>query len=551
MQLNLNIPYEAVYILKKLDQAGFEGYIVGGAVRDLIINAIKKLQENKTQKQQLINDLDFTTNATPQQTQKIFLDSYYTNEFGTVGIGYDKLLGLITAEGFSLPLENIKTRLLATNAKPANRIIDLAKAKKVHHSLVEKAKNAQTKTDSLQKNGKPQPPPFEITTYRSEGLYSDFRRPDQVTWGKSVEEDLERRDFTINAMALKIKPEVINQFFSDNTLKNSFATLSPEEYEVIDLHNGLQDLAKKIICTVRSPDDRFKEDALRMLRAIRLACQLQFEIDPLTLSAIKHYHELIKKISAERVTQEFLAILSSDQPDRGIQLLHQTDLLTHIMPELTQGIGVEQGGHHDTDVWVHQLDSLKNCPSPDPIVRLATLLHDVGKPDTFQQRNGQITFYNHEIVSSRIAHKIAQRLKLTNDQQEKLFKLVRYHMFHYQPHQTDAAIRRLIKRVGLEYIDDILAVREADRLGSGARKTSWRLEELKERIIEQLNQPLEVTDLAIDGHDLINELAMQPGPKIGQVLNELLQKVLEDPRLNQRDILLKEAQKLLKQSTDF
>lgn len=550
MQLTLKIPYEASYILWKLHQAKFEGFIVGGAVRDLLIQAIALMQTDdpKTLNQQLVNDYDFTTNATPQQIQNIFPNSYYTNDFGTVGIGYDQLLGFITAEGYDTPSENIKKKYKTSHPEPTNRIIDLANAKKIHHSLEKAVQSTQAKTSSPQKNNSHQPPPFEITTYRSEGLYSDFRRPDEVSWGKSVEEDLQRRDFTVNAMALSIKPHVLESFFADkNVAIQDSLTISADEYEIIDLHQGMQDLAKKIISTVRNPDDRFKEDALRMLRAIRLACQLKFEIDPLTLSAIKEHHALIKKISAERIAQEFLYILSTNQPDRGINLLHQTGLLKFIVPELVEGIGVEQGGHHDTDVWVHQLDAIKNCPSTDPIVRLAALLHDVGKPKTFKLINNQITFYNHEIVSSRIADKIAQRLKLANDQREKLFKLVRYHMFHYQPHQTDAAIRRLIKRVGLEYVDDILAVREADRLGSGARKTSWRLEELKQRIIEQLNQPLEVTDLAIDGHDLINELDIKPGPKIGLILNKLLEKVLEDPDLNTKEVLLKEAKSILKQ----
>ncbi len=550
MNLRLHVPFEACFILWQLNKAGFDGYVVGGAVRDLVIQAINKLQPKQNSKfnqssfaeDTVVSDYDFTTDATPNQIQEIFTDSYYTNEFGTVGVSYDNLMALITNQGTKVPKQSIKTRLTKSQLKPNDSIIDLAQAKKIHPSL-------QAQADSIQKKkqAKVAPPPFEITTYRSEGVYSDYRRPDQVSWGNSIEEDLERRDFTINAMALKIDSKFLQNLFSAEKIKDSLIKLKPDQYTIVDLHQGMKDLAEQQIRTVRNPDQRFQEDALRMLRAIRLACQLHFEIEPLTLASIKHHADLIKKISIERVRQEFLHILTTDQPDRGIQLLHETGLLAHIMPELSQGIGVEQGGHHDTDVWTHQLAAVKNCPVNDPIIRLAALLHDIGKPKTARIINDEITFYNHEVVSSRMAARIANRLKLSNEQREKLLTLVRQHMFHYQPQQTDAAIRRLIKRVGLEYIDDLLAVREADRLGSGARKTSWRLEELKERIIEQLNQPLAVTDLAIDGHDLMTEFDLKPSPKIGQILDQLLAEVLESPDLNTKENLLEQAKEILKQ----
>jgi tRNA nucleotidyltransferase/poly(A) polymerase len=542
MNLKLKIPFEALYILWNLKQKGFQGYIVGGAVRDLLIQAMEGLQKNKdkTDQQISVHDFDFTTNATPSQIQKLFSNSYYTNEFGTVGIAYDQLLGQMVGGGFLLPNNNIKTRFVKDQQKPADKIIDLAQASKIHHSLKSQVKSYLRK----QKEDDSRLPPFEITTFRSEGLYSDFRRPDQIEWGQSIAQDLERRDFTINAMAITINIKHLESIFQKKQTLPSLISLNSAEYKLVDEHKGFKDLAKKQIVTVGSPDNRFQEDALRMLRAIRLACQLEFKIGQLTLSSIKDHAHLISKISQERISQEFLAILTTNQPDRGIRMLHETNLLQYIVPELTKGLGVEQGGHHDTDVWTHQLDAVKHCPSKDPIVRLATLLHDVGKPSTAKIKDGEITFYNHEIVSSRTADQIAQRLKLSTDQREKLFKLIRYHMFHYQPHQSDAAIRRLIKRVGLEYIDDILAVREGDRLGSGARKTSWRLEELKQRIIEQLNQPFDVTDLAIDGNDLINELKLQPGPKIGEILNQLTELVLEKPELNKKNLLLTEAKKI-------
>jgi len=206
---------------------------------------------------------------------------------------------------------------------------------------------------------------------------------------------------------------------------------------------------------------------------------------------------------------------------------------------------MQQRGHHVSDVWTHSLDALRHCPSSDPIVRLATLLHDIGKPLTYKEENESITFYNHDIVGSRIASKIARRLRLTNKDVQRIFTLVRYHMFHYQPNHSDASIRRFIRRVGFENIDDILDLREGDRLGSGAKKTSWRLEEMKERIIEQLNQPMGLDDLNINGHDLMQELQLKPGPILGQILDKLLEKVLENPDLNEKEKLIAEAKNIL------
>ncbi|MBU1966912.1 HDIG domain-containing protein, partial [Patescibacteria group bacterium] len=356
------------------------------------------------------------------------------------------------------------------------------------------------------------------------------RRPDptKLVWGKTINEDLKRRDFTINAMALKF--------------------IKKDEYELIDPFKGLDDLNQHFIKTVGDPTQRFKEDALRMLRAERFAVQLNMQISDQTFEAIINHGQLITKISWERISDEFLKILASQYPAEGIKLLDESGLLQFVLPEILQGKAVSQGGHHTTDVWTHSLDSIKECPNPDPIVRLATLLHDVAKPQTFAIRNDKITFYNHEIIGSRMADTIAKRFKLPNAQRKQLFTLVRYHMFYYQPHHTDAAIRRFMRKVGLENIDEILDLREADRLGSGARKTSWRLEEMKQRMVEQLNQPMEVTDLDINGYDLMKEFALKSGPWIGEVLNKLLEKVLDEPELNKKDELMTLAKELIKQN---
>jgi len=536
---SVTIPFETLYILYQLRQLNFDAYLVGGAVRDILLNSIKKDEEEKQQ----ITDFDFTTNTHPEKIQAIFAETFYTNEFGTVGIAYENLLEELANKEYLIPEKNIKSEFLL-NQKPKHRLITPEDINKVHPSLEKQLE----KLNLYQKQTKKNPPPFEVTTYRSEDDYEDFRRPSNLEWGETLDEDLERRDFTINAMALTVKDEVLKKIFAQQSLEPEYQ-LNGEDYQIIDLHSGLKDLAAKRVRTVRSPDERFTEDALRMLRAVRFAAQLDMEIDDVTFAAIKQHADLIKKISWERIRDELLKMLVTKEVKKAFLLLFETGLLELILPELIQGRGVDQGGHHATDVWTHSLDAVASCPSCDPIVKLATLLHDVGKPDTYEVKQGNITFYNHEIVSSRIASKIGKRLKLSRIEQQRLFDLVRYHMFHYQPHQSDAAVRRMIKRIGLENINDMLAVREGDRVGSGSRETSWRLEELKDRIIEQLNQPFDVTDLAIDGNDLMQELGLKPGPILGTILNELTEMVLDEPELNEKGKLLEETRKIVQRLT--
>jgi putative nucleotidyltransferase with HDIG domain len=345
-------------------------------------------------------------------------------------------------------------------------------------------------------------------------------------------------------MALNIKQTTLDNFFDQKVFPPTME-LEPSQYNLIDPFGGLKDLAQKEITAVGEPSLRFREDALRILRAVRFATQLEMVISPTTLKAIIEHAPSIKHISWERIQDEFFKILSSPLPKQGIELMVETGLLEFILPELLEGKDIEQGGHHNTDVWTHSLDAVSHCPSPDPVVRLATLLHDIGKPRTQQIADGKITFYNHEIVGSRMASKIAKRFKLSKKDTDRIFTLVRYHMFYYQPQNSDASIRRFMRKVGLENIDDILDLREADRLGSGARKTSWRLEEMKQRMVEQLNQPLEVRDLAIDGHDLIDELKLKPGKQLGEILNKLFEEVLEKPELNTKETLLEKAKQLV------
>ena len=506
--MKLSIREEALFIIKTLEDGGFEAYLVGGAVRDIIIASNQDIDPSEA-----IKDYDFTTNATPDQIQKLFPESFYENEFGTVAITHQELLT-------QMGVEANEAILPKPHHLPQDKIIDLANATRIHESLgtPEEISQAEAETNWL--------PNFEITTYRSDEIYADFRRPDpdKLTWGKTIQEDLKRRDFTINAMALKY--------------------LKDDEFELTDPFEGIENLNQHSIRTVNEPSDRFQEDALRMLRAIRFAVQLNFQIDDQTFEAIIKQADLITKISWERISDEFLKIIATQYPAEGISLLDEAGLLQFILPELIECKGVEQGGHHNTDVWTHSLDALKECPSPDPVVRLATLLHDVGKAPTFEIRNNKITFYNHEILGSRIADKVAKRLKFSKDQRRRLFILIRQHMFYYQTQNSDASIRRFMRHVGLENIDDILDLREADRLGSGARKTSWRLEEMKQRMIEQLNQPMKVTDLAINGHDLMTEFDKKPGSWLGEILGKLLEKVLDDPELNTKEKLMELAKKI-------
>jgi len=416
-----------------------------------------------------VYDWDFTTNATPEQMLKIFPDSYYDNEFGTVGIPSE-------AEGER---------------------------------------------------------PYEITTFRTERKYDDKRHPLEVKWGKTLEEDLKRRDFTINSMAfdiLKNKPKV--------------------EVRLIDYFDGQKDIEKKLIRAVGEPQERFSEDALRMMRAVRIAAELNFKIEEKTLEAIKNNASLIKKIAYERVRDELLKLLASNHPYEGVLVLRESGLMEIILPELEKTFGVDQvspNRHHIYDVGTHSLLTLKYTAlrNSDPITRVASLIHDVGKYQTYKkQDNGVITFYNHEIVGAKIANRIADRLKLSKKQKDKLWRLVRYHQFTVDEKQTDSAIRRFIREVGIENVKDAIDIRVGDRLGSGARETSWRLEEFKRRLIEVQKEPFSIRDLKIDGNQVMEILKIKPGPKVGQVLQSLFEKVVNKELPNEEEALKEEVAKI-------
>lgn len=416
-----------------------------------------------------IYDWDFTTNATPEKMLKILekLDAYYTNDFGTVGI----------------PAETEGER------------------------------------------------PLEITTFRTEREYKDFRRPTKVDWGKTLEEDLQRRDFTINAMALR-------------------STEKKDDFSVIDPFNGQKDIEKKLIRAVGEPSERFSEDALRMLRAVRIAAELGFTIEDKTLEAIRSNAGLINKIARERIKDELIKTLKSPYPYEGMTIFRNVGLMEEILPELEKCFGVEQKSprrHHIYDVGTHSMMSLKAVAKKtnDPITRFATLIHDIGKPQTYKKRkDGTITFYNHEIVSTKIAKRIAERLRFSKKEEDKLITLVRWHQFSLTEKQSDSAIRRFIRNVGEDYLPDMLALRVGDRLGGGARETSWRFEEFKKRLVDVQKQPFTVRDLKISGDDVMKSLKLKPGPEVGKILNSLFDEVVDGKLKNQKSELLKRSRNL-------
>jgi poly(A) polymerase/tRNA nucleotidyltransferase (CCA-adding enzyme) len=443
------IPKEVKSIIKDLQKAGFEAYICGGCVRDFILDREPQ-------------DWDVTTNAKPEEIQKVFPDSFYENNFLTV--------------------------------------------------------TARTKSKD------PKLAEIEITTYRFEAKYSDKRHPDEVKYAKKLEDDLSRRDFTINAMAMD------------------------ENKKVIDLFNGEKDLKDKIIRTVGNAEERFNEDALRMLRAVRFATTLGFKIEEKTKEAIKKNCIWLEAISQERIRDEFVKIIIADNAAEGIDLLRELGLLKYIIPELLENYGVSQNKHHIYDCYQHAVKSLEFTAKKklNLEVRLAALLHDIAKPRVKAGEGEDATFYNHEIVGAKVTFQILNRLKFSKKEVEKITRLVRYHLFYYNVDEVgEASVRRLVKNVGPENMEELLQVRQADRIGSGVPKAEpYKLRHLKYLIDKVSQDPISAKMLKINGNDLMKVLGIKPGPRIGQILDILLGYVLDDPKKNTKEFLEKEAAKL-------
>jgi len=368
---------------------------------------------------------------------------------------------------------------------------------------------------------------IEVTPYRSEGTYSDNRRPDKVEFGVSLEEDLKRRDFTVNAIAYRI---------ADQT--------------TVDLFDGAGDIVKKRLGTVGNPGKRFGEDALRMMRAVRLAGQLNFAIEADTMRSIYENKALLENIAIERVADEFSRLLMTDTPLQGIVMMERLGLLTYVIPELLEGIGCEQGGIHDFDVYEHNLRTCqaaadKHHPLP---MRYAALLHDIGKPATRRTggKNKKYTFFGHEVVGARMTKTILERLKLPRVTITEVVNLVRWHMFFSDPDEiTLSAVRRTIVRIGEDNIENLLNLRVCDRIGTGRPKEQpFRFRKYKAMVDEALRDPISVKMLKTNGDRLMELTGERPGRKLGYVLHALLEEALEDSTKNTVDYMEKRGVEL-------
>ncbi|OGZ44371.1 MAG: hypothetical protein A3J55_03610 [Candidatus Ryanbacteria bacterium RIFCSPHIGHO2_02_FULL_45_17b] len=452
----MKIPKEIHEIGGVLQNAGFEAYAVGGCVRDLLIERAPA-------------DWDITTNASPEDIQRLFQNSFYENKFGTVTV--------VT----------------------------------------------ESKKDSLKH--------VEITPYRADVSYSDKRHPDEVSFVRNIEEDLKRRDFTVNAIAIHLK-----------------------ELQVVDLFGGQEDSKEKLIRAVGNADERFKEDALRLLRAARLATQLDFDIEPITASAIAKNAGLLRFVAVERVRDELSKLLASDMPDRGFEILRQLQLLPFVLKELAEGVGVGQNKHHIYSVWEHNLRAVQYAAEKkwSLEVRMAALLHDVAKPRCKKGDGPDSTFYGHDVVGARMAMEILGRLKYPKQFIEKVAKLVRYHLFYYNVDEvTESSVRRLIARVGLEDMEDLIQVRICDRIGSGVPKAEpYKLRHFRFLVEKLSRDPVSVKMLRVKGDDVMRITGIQPGPNVGFLLNILLEETIDDPSLNQKPKLEKRLQELGKMTDE-
>jgi len=409
-------------------------------------------------------DWDVATSAEPEEIQECFPDSVYENQFGTVGV---------------------KTR-------------------------------SEDKTVSV----------VEVTTFRKEGRYSDYRHPDEVKFAKTIIEDLSRRDFTVNAIALTLQGKIEDPF------------------------SGQEDIKKKLIKTVGDPTLRFKEDALRLMRAVRFAAELGFDVEPETFTAIVKNSDLLAQIAEERIRDEFVKMIMSEGsgPAWGVVTLEKSGLLKHIIPELTEGIGVTQNKHHIYTVWEHNLRALDYAAKDKASfeVRLAALLHDVGKPKAKEGEGPEATFHAHEVIGARMTKKIMERLKFSKEITDRVTHLVRHHLFYYNVGEvTEAGVRRFISRVGEENIGDLLKIREADRIGSGVPKAvPYKTRHLRFMIDKVKRDPISPKMLKLDGTKLMEHLKISPGPKVGMILGILLEEVLDEPDKNEEESLLKRADEL-------
>ncbi len=425
--------------------AGYECYLVGGAVRSMLLNRDR-------------GDFDVATNAPPERVRRLF------------------------------------RRVIPTGIR--------------HGTVTVLFKGEQ----------------IEVTTYRTEGRYSDSRHPDSVEFVGSIDEDLKRRDFTINSIAAELPTG-----------------------RIYDPNDGRGDLKRSLIRTIGDPEERFSEDGLRLMRACRFAAQLEFKVEETTLTAISTCAVRIDQVSAERKRDELMRMLESRRPSIGLNLMAETSLLKRVIPEMDRCRGVDQKGMHKFDVFTHSLLACDAAPPDNPTVRLAALFHDIGKPDAKQTlENGEVVFYGHEEISEKIAESIMRRLRFPRNAEREVGTLIRNHMFNYTTEWSDSAIRRFLRRVGRENVDKLFALRRADSTAiEGTPASGKGLEELNRHIHEVLSEEnaLSYRDLDVDGNELAEEADIPKGPEMGVVFEFLLDAVLDDPALNERSRLLEMARR--------
>jgi len=444
-----SVPEEVSSVSSALEAAGFEAYLIGGCVRDMLLERPPK-------------DWDIATNAKPPEIQALFPETFYENDYGTVGV-------------------------VNETEDPVTKVV-------------------------------------EVTPYRTEGEYSDSRRPNTVEFGVSLEEDLKRRDFTVNAIAYREKTG-----------------------DLVDLHNGQKDMKKRLIRAVGEPKRRFKEDALRMMRAVRLSAELSFAIESETATAIHENADNLGKISKERIRDELVRALETKTPLEALFLAQKLGLLKYIVPELELGIGIDQNQAHSFDVFEHNLRAMQHAADKGwpLVVRLAALLHDIGKPETRKrsEEKNDWTFHGHDVVGARIAKRVMKDLRFPRETIEKVTSLVRWHMFFSDPDKvTLSAVRRVIANVGRDNIQDLLNVRLCDRIGTGRPKEQpFRLRKYMSMVDEALRDPITVGMLAIDGRGIMEGAGERPGPRVGWMLHALLEEVLDDPSKNTKEYLLEKA----------
>ena len=476
-------------VVTALEKAGFEAYLVGGCVRDLLMEREPK-------------DWDVATNATPDQIQKVFPESVYENEFGTVAV---------------------------------------------------KATRGSTQTDT--RINAEENLIVEVTTYRKEGKYTDKRHPDEIKFAQTIEEDLARRDFTVNAIALSLRvppfwsmPKERDEAISEKIASSVAVGDLPRNDGLTDPFNGQEDIKNKIIRTVGNPEERFNEDALRLMRAVRLAAELDFGIEKKTADAISKMAGLLEMIAKERIRDEFIKMIMTSKAGDGVRMMTESGLLKYVLPELLEGVGVGQNKHHIYNVFDHNVRALEYAVSKNYSleVRLASLLHDVGKPRTKGGDGPDSTFYNHDLVGAKMTLRALDRLKFPKKLIEKVAHLVRYHLFYYNVGEvSEAGVRRFLRKVGPEHVDDLIKVREADRIGSGVPKAvPYKLRHLLFMIEKVKQDAIDTRMLQVDGDDIKKLTGLPQSIKVGQILAVLLEEVLDDPKKNTKDYLEKHALEL-------